>query len=607
MPHCRTNLIIMSDKSDPIAAKNHEEQHHHIESKLHHEAKNENWLEEIPQCLCPNCNGPNATTTMHSTTIPFFREICIMTLICSDCNFRNSETIFGGSIQEKGERITLKVCCPDDLNRHIVKSESAVVRIPFLDDFEISRRTQVGICTLEGLLKKASSNLESQQPDRLRSGELDNFHRCRSVISKLRALLGESEQSGDDSSCNESRDTEIKQFTQFNLILDDPSGNSFIENPNAPLPDPNLIIEKYFRTPTEDMIIGLQPSQYATEAGIIDDSIPSHKNIVNVSKDSHAIDVDERIIRSKTADGGNIGRDEVVQFSTSCPNCHQTTETNMCMIDIPHFKEVIIMSLDCDCGYKSKEIKGGGSIPAVGTKITLTVKDSRDLSREVLKSDTSGISIPDLELELDEGGLGGMYTTVEGLLLKIHDRLVVANPFGIGDSSTKHHADNDGECHSEPKDEHIKFKVLLAKLKKMAAGDNFPFTVILSDPLSNSFVGPIPEIAIALSRQAENEKSTKCYEEYVDGNMVVEEYIRTYEQDEALGLNDICTENYRTGDDGCNADNDNGTDQMEEQRDRSTSAFKRGPDHPSEVNSAVFAIPAIFQRGEPCLEPQVNT
>ncbi|KAL7463611.1 hypothetical protein ACHAXS_003968 [Conticribra weissflogii] len=416
----------MSDKSDPIAAKNHEEQHHHVESKLHHEANNENWLEEIPQCLCPNCNGPNATTTMHSTTIPFFREICIMTLICSDCNFRNSETIFGGSIQEKGERITLKVCCPDDLNRHIVKSESAVVRIPFLDDFEISRRTQ-------------------------------------------------------------------------------------------------------------------------------------------------------------------------------------TTETNMCMIDIPHFKEVIIMSLDCDCGYKSKEIKGGGSIPAFGTKITLTVKDSRDLSREVLKSDTSGISIPDLELELDEGGLGGMYTTVEGLLLKIHDRLVVANPFGIGDSSTKHHADNDGESYSEPKDEHIKFKDLLAKLKKMAAGDNFPFTIILSDPLSNSFVGPIPEIAISLSRQAENEKSTKCYEEFVDGNMVVEKYIRTYEQDEALGLNDICTENYRTGDDGCNADNDNGTDQMEEQRDRSTSAFKRGPDHPSEVNSAVSAIPAIFQRSEPCLEPQVNT
>jgi C4-type Zn-finger protein len=44
-----------------------------------------------------------------------------------------------------------------------------------------------------------------------------------------------------------------------------------------------------------------------------------------------------------------------------------------------------------------------------------------------------------LELELDEGGLDGVYTTVEGLLEKLHDRLTKANPFGSGDSATKQH------------------------------------------------------------------------------------------------------------------------------------------------------------------------
>jgi len=600
----------MNDTGEPTANDNADQPHHHIESKLHHEA-NEDRVEEIHQCLCPNCNGPNASTTMHSTTIPFFREICIMTLICPDCNFRNSETIFGGAIKEKGEKITLTVHFPDDLNRQIVKSESAEIKIPYLDDFEISRRTQVGVFTLEGLLKNASINLESQQSERLLLGEVDNFHRCRRVISKLRTLLGESEQIGEESSCDELANEQTKRITPFTLILDDPAGNSFIEIPNAPLPDPNMTLEKYFRTPTQDMIVGLQPSRDATEVGTIDDSIPSHKNIVNVSRDSHSIEFDDRIIVNQTADEGEIGRDEVVTFSTSCPNCHQTTETNMCMIDIPHFKEVIIMSLDCDCGYKSKEIKGGGSIPAFGTKITLTVKDSRDLSREVLKSDTSGVSIPDLDLELDEGSLGGMYTTVEGLLLKIHDRLVVANPFRIGDSVIKNHTDNDGGSFSGPKDEHIKFNALLTKLKGMAAGGNFPFVVILSDPLSNSFVGPIPEIAIALSRQAENEGSTKCYLEFVDSNMVVEEYIRTSGQNEALGLNDMCTENYLIGEEDCKADSDDsnyfGTDQMEELPDRLRSTSTRGQDHPAEVNSAVFAVPAAFQRGETRREHQMTT
>lgn len=38
-------------------------------------------------------------------------------------------------------------------------------------------------------------------------------------------------------------------------------------------------------------------------------------------------------------------------------------------VNIPHFKEVIIMSTVCDhCGYKSNEVKTGGEIPAKGKK-----------------------------------------------------------------------------------------------------------------------------------------------------------------------------------------------------------------------------------------------
>ena len=53
--------------------------------------------------------------------------------------------------------------------------------------------------------------------------------------------------------------------------------------------------------------------------------------------------------------------EEVFRFATTCPHCQESTETCMYRTDIPHFKEVIIMSLRCDaCGYKSNEIKGGG-------------------------------------------------------------------------------------------------------------------------------------------------------------------------------------------------------------------------------------------------------
>jgi zinc finger protein len=52
-----------------------------------------------------------------------------------------------------------------------------------------------------------------------------------------------------------------------------------------------------------------------------------------------------------------------------------------------------------------------------------------------------------------------------------------------------------------------------------------PFTLILDDPLANSFLQNI-------------------YAPDPDPNMTVESYDRTFDQDEELGLNDIKVENY---------------------------------------------------------------
>lgn len=44
----------------------------------------------------------------------------------------------------------------------------------------------------------------------------------------------------------------------FTFILEDTSGNSYIENPCAPLQDPNLHIEYFERTKEQDEKLGLQ-------------------------------------------------------------------------------------------------------------------------------------------------------------------------------------------------------------------------------------------------------------------------------------------------------------------------------------------------------------
>ena len=55
-------------------------------------------------------------------------------------------------------------------------------------------------------------------------------------------------------------------------------------------------------------------------------------------------------------------------------------------VDVPHFKEVIIMATTCDlCGYKSNEVKSGCGMSASGVKLTLHITDPSDLSRDILK------------------------------------------------------------------------------------------------------------------------------------------------------------------------------------------------------------------------------
>lgn len=113
-------------------------------------------------------------------------------------------------------------------------------------------------------------------------------------------------------------------------------------------------------------------------------------------------------------------RDEAFNFTSPCHVCFREGEHTMCTISIPYFKDVMIMSFLCThCNARSTEVKSGGEITPKGKIITLRVKSEIDLKRDLFKSETAGLSIPELDLELNCGTLGGAYTTVEGILEKI--------------------------------------------------------------------------------------------------------------------------------------------------------------------------------------------
>ena len=110
--------------------------------------------------------------------------------------------------------------------------------------------------------------------------------------------------------------------------------------------------------------------------------------------------------------------------------------------------------------------------------------------------------MPDIELELQYGTLGGVFTTVEGLLEKISDHFQENNPF----------VDSDKEFAG-------RIAALIQDLQDMRDGKR-KFTIILVDPLSHSFI-------------------SNPFQPNPDPRLKIESRPRTFDENEELGLNDI--------------------------------------------------------------------
>ncbi|GAO49453.1 zf-ZPR1-domain-containing protein [Saitoella complicata NRRL Y-17804] len=411
---------------------------------------NNQVVQEI-ESLCMQCHEQGMTRLL-LTRIPFFKEVVLMSFACPHCGFRNSEIQNAGVIQPRGCIQTLQVTSKGDLDRQVVKSETCSSTFVELDLEIPPQRGQ--LTTVEGLLSTVLEDLDADQPAR-KDVDPETYEKIAAFIQKGRDML------------------EGRAFP-FILRLNDPAGNSWIE-PQPGDPQTKWSRVEYDRTPEQNQALGLANPEEGQQ------------------------------------DDDDIRPDEVHTFPASCPSCTHPCNTHMKLVEIPHFKEVVIMSTVCDdCGYKSNEVKTGGEVSSLGRKITLKVEDADDLARDILKSETCALSVPELNLDLHPGTLGGRFTTLEGLLAQVHDELY-------------------GRVYSQQSDsmeteKNEKWQAFLDGLSEAREGKR-QFTIILDDPLAASYLQNI-------------------YAPDPDPNMTTEDYERTHEQNEDLGLNDMVLEGY---------------------------------------------------------------
>lgn len=437
-------------------------------------------VQEI-ESLCMNCHK-DGTTRMLLTSIPYFREVVIMSFECPHCGLKNSEIQPASSIQEKGSKYILKVESKEDFNREVIKSETASCKFVELD-IEIPPKRGV-LTTVEGLLQEMIEDLESDQEMRKKIDEA-MYNKINDFLNKVRSTID----------CAEGT-------LPITFELDDPTGNSWIQyKPGEP--QHKWSHAEYVRSEEQNVQVGIiTEDQYEQNRRAKIAELAKRER--NPSQATKISDSSNEFISDKTEIENY--KNEVQTFRATCPSCMKECDTHMKPVDIPHFKEVIIMSTSCEhCGYKSNEVKTGGAIPPQGRRITLLCDDPSDLSRDILKSESCSLVVPELSLDIQEGTLGGRFTTIEGLLRQVYEEL-----------ESRIFSQTSDSMDQATKDRWVAF---FAKLKEGIDG-KIKFTVIMEDPLAGSYIQNV-------------------YAPDPDPNMKIEDYDRTDRQNEELGLNDM--------------------------------------------------------------------
>ena len=371
-------------------------------------------------------------------------------------------------------KTTFKLTQIEDMQRQIVKSDSATVYIQELDLEIPAGRGR--LTDIEGIISEVLTGLEAGQKQR-KLLEPDNFQKIDDVVQSLIKMS-------------------VGAKFPFKLVLDDPAGNSSIEpSPSDAAIKGKYAREQYPRNLEQNAALGLAAGHETTN-GAAAEIVPQ----VQEDDGNGMEDVD--ILEGQTYD-----------LPVECPGCVKPAHMLIQMVNIPHFKQVILSTTQCDnCDFHVSEVKTGGEIPEKGKRTYVHVKGPEDLRRDILKGEHCLLRVPECAVEVQPGSMGGRFTTVEGLLTQVRDDLK-GSIFDTGDENA--------QTDSMPLEKKKAWNNFFTQLDKAVSAE-IEYTIIMQDPVDGSycqsFGGPGE-----------------------DANVRSEDYERTEEENEDLGLKDMRT------------------------------------------------------------------
>ena len=169
-----------------------------------------NFEDNVSMSDCPVCGGKNTLrVTSKTDNIPYFGDIFETSVLCEQCGYQSSDSI---SLEQNDPVKYILKIDETKMNTRVAKSQTATITIPELGlKVEPGAKSQGYVSNVEGILNRFEDavlraiKLESDNSD-----VQDNALNIIEIITQLK--MGE---------------------LTANLILEDPWGNSLIDDDDA--------------------------------------------------------------------------------------------------------------------------------------------------------------------------------------------------------------------------------------------------------------------------------------------------------------------------------------------------------------------------------------
>ena len=171
--------------------------------------------------------------------LPYFGGALQTTLLCPACGYRHADLLL--TTRRGPARFTLRVTRPGQLSARVARSSSGTVRIPELGaSMEPGPRAEAFVSNVEGVLRRFLDVVQGQEATAETSADRTRIAAVRARIEGL-----------------------IDGREPFTFVLEDPSGNSAILDPDAVreeltpdeaarLKSPEAVIDLADLTPADD-------------------------------------------------------------------------------------------------------------------------------------------------------------------------------------------------------------------------------------------------------------------------------------------------------------------------------------------------------------------